>query len=136
MDPPVVFSFRIRVQEESASAMAIKNELLKLIRGQGELLASPGPLVMQETYDGVVVEARGDTAIVIYDVGEDRVDQTYDQSQFVGERLPAEGTRLRVKVEVFELPADEFEGFDDEEVELTDESIARGPEKLTEPTEF
>lgn len=97
---------------------------------------SLGPLVMQETHDGVVKEAFCDTAVVIYDVGEDRVEQTYDQSQFIDERLPSEGTRLRVKVEVFELPADESEDFDDEIVELTDEAIAHGPEKLTEPTEF
>ena len=62
--------------------------------------------VMQETYDGVVVDACGDTAIVIYDVGEDRVEQTYHQSQFIGKRLPAQGTRLRIQVDMFELPTE------------------------------
>jgi len=91
---------------------------------------------MRECYDGDVVESFDGTAVVVYEVGDDLVEQIYEQSQFVGRRLPPKGARLRVHVEVSELRTTEAELPELITPEEMDDRGEYGPDKLTEPTDF
>jgi len=64
-------------------------------------------LRMFETYTGEVVRVHGDRVVVVYEVGEDLVEQTYVRGQFLDRQLPKKGDRLAVYVTVAEVPPGE-----------------------------
>jgi len=62
---------------------------------------------MFESYEGVVQVVHEDRVTVIYEVGDELVEQTYTKEQFTDGQLPAVGDRLAVYVHVAELPREE-----------------------------
>ncbi len=96
---------------------------------------NPPPCLL-ESYEGDVVESHGGTVVVIYEVGDDEVEQIYEQEQFVDGRLPSEGARLRVRVEVTELPTSKVKTPEKIITEPRDDPGNYGPDKLTEPIDF
>lgn len=63
-----------------------------------------GRLRMAERYDGVVEHVHKDTVVVVYGVGEDLVEQTYERNQFLDRHLPSKGDHLAVFIHVAQLP--------------------------------
>jgi len=63
-----------------------------------------GRLRMHESYEGVVKDAWEDGVLVVYEVGDELVEQTYLRSQFLDGELPKLGDRLAVYVHVAKLP--------------------------------
>jgi len=73
-----------------------------------------GQIRMHESYEGQVEHVGETTAIVVYNVNGDLVEQTYEKSQFKDGKLPAEGVCVKVLVFVVEyepkpLSADDLE---------------------------
>jgi hypothetical protein len=94
-----------------------------------------GRLRMAESYQGVVEDVQGDRVVVVYDVNDNVVEQTYERSQFIGGRLPEVDTRLVVYVNVAEIqepPA----GSGAEGYLQRDEHPATRREVLSGPTSF
>jgi len=108
----------------------------KVKRHIGELVSRRATACLLEVYEGDVVESHDGTVVVIYEVDDDMVEQVYEQNQFVDGRLPAEGARLRVRVEVTELPASDVEASEKITMERRDDPGKCGPDKLTEPIDF
>jgi hypothetical protein len=68
------------------------------------LTARPNcPVSMIESYEGQVVSVQGDEVVVVYEVNEDLVEQTYVRQQFIGEELPQVGQRLAAVVSVAQI---------------------------------
>ncbi len=84
-------------------------------------------MLMTETYEGQVDHVGENTAVVVYNVNGNLVEQTYVRSQFINGRLPEVGTCVRVSVVVTEfepeLPPDEPE-------KPTNRRPLTGPERL------
>jgi CheY-like chemotaxis protein len=85
--------------DEVAAAVRHATSLRAIARACRE-----GRLCMTERYEGVVEHVFEDTVVVVYGVGDDLVEQTYERSQFIQHRLPSKGDRLAVHVHVAQLP--------------------------------
>jgi hypothetical protein len=70
-------------------------------------------LAMLETHGGVVTERGEDEAVVRYEIGDDVRDHTYQRDQFADERLPDEGDRVRIFVQVTTCPKKPTESADE-----------------------
>ena len=57
-----------------------------------------GRLRMFETYDGVVKQADDDEIVVLFEINDELIEQTYKKEQFIGGRLPSQGDRFSVYV--------------------------------------
>lgn len=81
---------------------------------------------MFESYEGVVKHVDDDQVIVVYEVEEDLVEQTYVAKQFVDGKLPKPGDRLAVFVHVAQLPDEQDETMG----EKASDEQRRRPEKF------
>jgi hypothetical protein len=59
-----------------------------------------GRVLMSESYEGRVISVEGDHVVVVYEVKDDILEQTYLREQFIGHRLPEVGQRLTTVVSV------------------------------------
>lgn len=74
--------------------------------GTGRPFSADAKLRMFESYEGVVKHADDDQVVVVYEVEEDLVEQTYIAKQFIDGKLPEVGDRLAVFVYVAQLPVE------------------------------
>ena len=77
---------------------------------QAVLIArTDGRLRMFETYDGVVKQADDEEIVVLFEIEDELIEQTYKREQFVGGRLPSPSDRFTVYVHGALLPRIEKE---------------------------
>ena len=89
----------------TAAAVSSIDRLVTSITGQP--FSANDKIRMFESYEGVVKHADDEHVVVVYEVEEDLVEQTYVAKQFVDGKLPKVGDCLAVFVQVIQLPDDE-----------------------------
>ena len=92
-----------------------------------------GLIRMHESYDGQVQHVGENTALVLFDVDGQLVEQTYEKEQFKDGKLPAPGTCVRVLVFVVEYEP-KSPSIDEPERATSDKPSQR--KSLTGPVEF
>lgn len=75
-----------------------------------------------------------DEVVVVYEIDDDLVEQTYVKSQFQDGRLPKKGQKLRIYIHLIELP--EEPQIETEDLDTADEQQRRRRNTVKPPREF
>ncbi len=97
--------------------------------------SEPHRVLMNESYEGQVVSVDGDEVVVVYEISDDLVEQTYQRDQFIGGLLPEVGQRLATVVTVAVLEPKSPEDTDPEEG-LGDDATDNPRDRITGPMVF
>jgi len=72
-----------------------------------------GKLSMFESYYGIVEHVHGERAFVVFETDGDPIEHVYERDQFIGGRLPKEGTKVAVHVLLTAMLQETPEGGDE-----------------------
>jgi hypothetical protein len=128
---------RKKLEARVNEGVRLLDERAKTIdRLQGALTTrDDGRLRMCESYEGEVVDVRGDRVVVVYDVDGNVVEQTYERRQFLDGRLPEADTDLVAYVIVADTEPRTGGAASEADAERDEVSGSRR-EPLAGPTEF
>ena len=91
----IVAEMQAQLNERAHANDVLQNVLIARLDAQ---------LRMFESYEGVVKHADKDQVVVVYEVEDDLVEQTYVAKQFIAGELPKPGDCLAVSVQVVQIP--------------------------------
>ena len=132
----------VAVREQNARFLSMQDRYLTLLSDRGRAndalvtkmaCEEDGLIRMHESYDGQVQHVGENTALVLFDVDGQLVEQTYEKEQFKDGKLPAPGTCVRVLVFVVEYEP-KSPSIDEPERATSDKPSQR--KSLTGPVEF
>ncbi len=96
-----------------------------------------GRMRMFEAHSGVVMHVHDDEVVVVYEIDDDYVEQTYQKSRFQDGRLPKKGQKLGIYIHLAELPEEpQTETGDLDSRDTADERPRRRRNTVKPPREF
>ena len=132
----------VAVREQNTQFLSVQDRYLTLLSDRGRANdalvtkmagVEDGLIRMHESYEGEVQHVGENSAVVLYNVDGQLVEQTYEKKQFNDGKLPAPGTCVKVLVFVVEYEPKPSSA-DEQEHATSDKPSHRKP--LTGPVEF